>query len=281
MALEGDLEDVVLTGLIQMACSERKTARLTIRAPEGKGEVFFHAGEIVHAEFGLLEGEKALYRLLGWTSGRFRLSTGSSPPPTRTIQISWNKLLMEGMRRLDERRLGKTAPEAAHTEGSHGKAELRLETDLLALVSQLEQRMARGDERKMKAKPSLLLQVLGDLVNDVAEFSERIPDARLAGSLRKALQRVNDEFPYARILRAASNRLSVQTAMGVYDNWADTTETRDYFLKQLRQALLQILEEFFEFFAAYFENADGEQQWRDTFRVYMADLTEAANRIVP
>jgi hypothetical protein len=280
MALEGDLEDVVLTGLIQMACSERKTARLTIRAQEGKGEVFFHAGEIVHAEFGLLEGEKALYRLLGWTSGRFRLSTGSPPPATRTIQIGWNKLLMEGMRRLDERRMGSAAPEGAHTDGSSGKAELRLEADLLALVSRLEQRMARCDERKLKAKPSLLLQVLGDLVNDVAEFSERIPDARLAGSLRKALLRVNEEFPYARILRANSNRLSVQTAIGVYDNWTDTSETRDYVLKQLRQALLQILEEFFEFFAAYFEDAEGEQQWRDTFRVYLADLTQAATQII-
>jgi hypothetical protein len=80
MALEGDLEDVALTLLIQMACSDKKTARLTIRAPEGKGDVFFEAGEIVHAEVGLLEGEKAVYRLLASTSGRFRLSTESPPP---------------------------------------------------------------------------------------------------------------------------------------------------------------------------------------------------------
>lgn len=280
MALEGDLEDVVLTGLIQMACSEKKTARLTIRAPEGKADVFFHAGEIVHAEFGLLEGEKALYKLLGWTSGRFRLNTGCPPPSTRTIQISWNKLLMEGMRRLDEGRKN-GGPEGARAERSSGSAELQLEADLLALVSQLEQRMARCDERKLKAKPSLLLQVLGDLVNDVAGFSERIPDPRLAGSLQKALLRVNDEFPYARILRAKSNRLSVQTAIDVYNNWSDTAETRDYLLKQLRQVLLQILEEFFEFFAACFENAGREQQWRDTYRVYLADLTQAATEIVP
>jgi hypothetical protein len=115
MALEGDLEDVVLTGLIQMACSERKTARLTIRAPEGTGDVFFHAGEIVHAELGLLAGEKALYGLLGWTSGRFQLSTGSPPPSTRTIKTSCHRLLMEGIRRLDERRMSSAAPEAAHT----------------------------------------------------------------------------------------------------------------------------------------------------------------------
>lgn len=281
MSLEGDLEDVVLSGLIQMACSEKKTARLTIRAPEGKGDVFFHEGEIVHAEFGLLEGEKALYKVLGWTSGRFRLSTGCPPPATRTIRISWNKLLMEGMRRLDEGRRDDAGQQAANNEGGPGTTELRLETDLLALVSQLEQRMARCDGRKLKAKPPLLLQVLGDLVNDVAEFSERIPDARLADSLRKALLRVNDEFPYARILRAKSNRLSVQTAISVYSNWTDTAESREYLLRQLRQVLLQILEEFFEFFAACFENADAGQQWRDTYRVYLADLTQAVTEIVP
>jgi len=281
MALEGDLEDVELTGLIQMACSERKTARLTVRAPEGKGDVFFHAGEIVHAELGLLAGEKALYGLLGWTSGRFQLSTGSPPPSTRTIKTSCHRLLMEGMCRLAEGQVDHEAPGAAHTEGSPGKAEFRLEADLLALVSQLEQRMARCDERKLKAKPSLLLHVLADLVNDVAKFSERIPEARLTGSLGKALLRVSDDFPYARILRANSNRLSVQAAIGLYDNATDTPETRDFFLKQLRQALLRVLEELFEFFAAYFEDADEEQQWRDTFRVYLADLTQAVTRIVP
>jgi hypothetical protein len=280
MALEGDLGDVALTLLIQMACSDKKTARLTIRAPEGKGDVFFEAGEIVHAEVGLLEGEKAVYRILGFTSGRFRLSRESPPPSARTIQISWNNLLMEGMRLIDERQMGSAAPEAAHTDGSPGKAELRLEADLLALVSRLEQQIPRCDERKLKVKPSLLLQVLGDLVNDVAEFSERIPDARLAGSLRRALLRVNDEFPYARILPANSNRLSVQTAIGLYANSTDA-KTRDYFLRQLRQALLQVLEEFFEFFATCFESADGEQQWRDTFRVYLADLTQAVTRIAP
>ncbi|MGZ6971427.1 MAG: DUF4388 domain-containing protein [Thermoanaerobaculia bacterium] len=280
MALEGDLEDVALTLLIQMACSDKKTARLTIRALEGKGDVFFEAGEIVHAEVGLLEGEKAVYRLLGSTSGRFRLSTESPPPSRRTIQIGWNKLLMEGMRLLDERRMGSAAPEGAPTDGSPGKAELRLEADLLALVSRLEQQIPRCDERNLKAKPSLLLQVLEELVNDVAEFSERIPDARLKGSLQKALLRVNDEFPYARILPANSNRLSVQTAIDLYDHSTDT-ETRNYFLKQLRQALLQVLEEFFEFFATCFESADGDRQWRDTFRVYLADLTRAVTQIVP
>jgi Domain of unknown function (DUF4388) len=280
MAFEGDLQDVGLTLLIQMTCSDKKTARLSIRAPEGKGNVFFHAGEIVHSEVGLLEGEKAVYRLLGWTSGRFRLSTGSPPPSTRTIQIGWNNLLMEGMRLIDERRMGSAAPEAAPADGSPGEADFRLEADLLSLVSRLEQQIPRCDERKLKANPSLVLQVLGELVNDVAEFSERIPDPRLNGSLQKALLRVNDEFPYARILAANSNRLSVQTAIGLYDNSTDT-ETRDYFLKQIRQALLQVLEEFFEFFATCFENADGEQQWRDTFRVYLADLTRAVTQIVP
>jgi hypothetical protein len=279
MALEGDLEDVGFAGLIQMACSEKKTAQLTIRSPEGKGDVFFHAGDIVHAELGLLEGERAFYRLLEWTSGRFRLSTESPPPSTRTIRISCQRLLMEGMYRLDERQMA--APEAAHSDESPGHAELRLGTNLRTLVSQLEQRMAQCDEQRLKAKPSLLLHVLADLVNDVAKFSERIPDARLAGSLQKALLRVNDDFPYTRILQAHSNRLSVETAIGLYNNATNTPETRDYFLKHLRQALVKVLEHFFELFAACFENTSGAQQWRDTFRVYLADLTQAVTQVAP
>jgi hypothetical protein len=281
LALEGDLEDVGFAGLIQMACSEKKTAQLTVLSPDGKGDVFVHAGEIVHAELGLLEGERAFYKLLEWTSGRFRLNSGSSPPPTRTIQISCHRLLMEGMSRLDERQMGRAALDAAHTDESPGDAQLRFETGLLALVSQLEQRMARCDEQRLKANPSLLLRVLADLVNDVAKFSERIPDARLAGSLRKALLRVNDDFPYTRILRANSNRLSVETAIGLYNSATDTLKTRDYFLKQLRQALVRVLEHLFEFLAACFESANGEQRWRDAFRAYLADLTQAVTQIVP
>lgn len=101
MSLEGDLRDISLASLIQLNCSEGNTARLRLRYRDQTGVIFFHQGEIVHASYGDLLGEPAVYELLRAAEGPFRVELGATTSE-RTVRQSWSAILMEGMRRIDE-----------------------------------------------------------------------------------------------------------------------------------------------------------------------------------
>src|SRR3982751_6531934 len=101
MAVEGQLKDISLPSVVQMVCLERRTAELAVSRWGEKGVIYVDKGDIVHARLGSLVGEKALYHLLTWADGEFRISDHVTVL-ARTIAVSWDHLLMEGMRRIDE-----------------------------------------------------------------------------------------------------------------------------------------------------------------------------------
>jgi hypothetical protein len=99
----GDLKQVSVVDLLQLLSMNRRTGALSITTALGAGEVRLADGEVVDAVYRRLEGEKALYRLLGENEGGFAFA-GGSPSPMRRIQTATNLLLMEGMRQHDELR---------------------------------------------------------------------------------------------------------------------------------------------------------------------------------
>ena len=70
--------------------------------------LFLVSGQIVQAVCGALEGEEAVYEIVGWSSGQFSFADGVRPDST-SIHTNWEHLIMEGVRRRDE----KTGAEAA------------------------------------------------------------------------------------------------------------------------------------------------------------------------
>lgn len=59
MALVGNLKDIKLPTLVQINCMERNTAKLTIEHMGRFGFIYFHEGQVVHAEYDPLIGEEA------------------------------------------------------------------------------------------------------------------------------------------------------------------------------------------------------------------------------
>ncbi|MEO0249274.1 MAG: DUF4388 domain-containing protein [candidate division WOR-3 bacterium] len=101
MPLEGSLKDLSLANLIQLNCQEMSEVKITLEYLDKEGVIFCSGGNIVHAAMGPLTGEEAVYELLRWNGGTFRLQHGVAPPE-RTIDRHWNSILLEGMRRIDE-----------------------------------------------------------------------------------------------------------------------------------------------------------------------------------
>lgn len=102
-AVSGSLDQVSMADLLQIFSVNRRSGCLQVSAGTQReaAEIFLHDGRIEEATVGHARGEKALYRLLSWSGGRF-----SFVPEQRatavTLNASTDTLLMEGMRQGDE-----------------------------------------------------------------------------------------------------------------------------------------------------------------------------------
>lgn len=103
MSITGDLTEVKLLDLVQLICSERDTARLSLHRGEDEAAIYVAGGEIVHARMGAQSGPDVLYEALGWEAGTFKLEKGVAPP-RRTIDEKWAPLLLEGLARIEAQR---------------------------------------------------------------------------------------------------------------------------------------------------------------------------------
>ncbi|MBI5180992.1 MAG: DUF4388 domain-containing protein [Nitrospirae bacterium] len=106
MSLIGNLKDLNISNIIQLNCMERNSSRLSIKTRGKTGIIFFEGGQITHAEFDNNEGEEAVYKMLGVIDGEFKAENGITSL-RKTIKTSWNSLILEGMRIVDEARESK------------------------------------------------------------------------------------------------------------------------------------------------------------------------------
>jgi two-component system, OmpR family, response regulator len=103
-ALQGDLTQLGLAGVLTLLEMERKSGVLRLEGEAGSAEMHVRDGRIVYASFdGGAENAQAVYAALAWDGGHFAFERGDV---TRTdeIQTPTTYLLMEGMRLLDESR---------------------------------------------------------------------------------------------------------------------------------------------------------------------------------
>ncbi|RUM89285.1 MAG: hypothetical protein DSZ23_03445 [Thermodesulfatator sp.] len=105
----GFMAAVNLSDLVQLACLENKERKLVVQTKRARGEIFFSMGEVVHARFGELIGEEAFYEIMCLSTGTFRFFP--EEPPEQSIEVPWNFLLIESLRRKDERSIMDENPE--------------------------------------------------------------------------------------------------------------------------------------------------------------------------
>ncbi|MFQ3590696.1 MAG: DUF4388 domain-containing protein, partial [Chloracidobacterium sp.] len=98
---QGKLSQVNLAEIVQILESGRRTGLLTIESDTEQAYLYFRDGLILNAEVGPRSGERAVFHIVGWTSGDFAFC---AMPMFRekVIQLSPQALLMEAFRRFDE-----------------------------------------------------------------------------------------------------------------------------------------------------------------------------------
>jgi DNA-binding response OmpR family regulator len=100
--IEGRIEAVGATGLLQMCHLGRLTGICAIRSGTQLAEIRFRSGEIVGAERQGIKGADVVYDLLSWNSGQFEF-TRTDEMLGEALAESFESLLLEGCRLLDEK----------------------------------------------------------------------------------------------------------------------------------------------------------------------------------
>lgn len=99
--LRGSLLQMNVIDLVQSLEMGRKSCALTLTNKGEKCEMFFSEGQVRHAAYGSLAGDKAVFKVLRWTDGQFQVNfDGKTSKQTTTLNTQG--LLMEGLRLLDE-----------------------------------------------------------------------------------------------------------------------------------------------------------------------------------
>jgi len=101
MPLEGSLKDLSLASLVQLNCQEMNEVRINLESFGKEGVIFCSGGNIVHASTDSSVGEEAVYELLRWKVGKFRVISNATSTE-RTIEKGWNSIIIEGLQRIDE-----------------------------------------------------------------------------------------------------------------------------------------------------------------------------------
>jgi len=145
--IEGSLKQMGIADLLQVLAGNRRTGRVELTSGELRGEIYLGEGRPINARVGGVEGEKALFRLLGWREGTFAF-TPMAASPTARIDRGMEDALLEGMRQSDEaQRVSERLPARAAFLAMAGEAELPTELHPVTrqVVQALGEPMPLGD----------------------------------------------------------------------------------------------------------------------------------------
>lgn len=107
----GKLDQFELVDIIQMCCISKRTGKLSIARKADRGVIYLKSGQIIDAVSGELQSEEAVYEIIGWSSGQFNFEDGVQPA-NQTLSGGWEHLVMEGVRRRDERQQASAGDDA-------------------------------------------------------------------------------------------------------------------------------------------------------------------------
>src|SRR6201987_3949663 len=94
--IQGRLEEMSMTDLLQSLEMGQKSCRLVVRKGPERGELYFAGGQCRDAKIGDREGDEAVYKVILWTEGEFEVHSNAAIASTRTTTThKTTSLLME------------------------------------------------------------------------------------------------------------------------------------------------------------------------------------------
>jgi hypothetical protein len=277
VTVTGQLNDLSVVDLIQIACSRQMVAALTLQSGEASGLICFDQGEIVHAETETVSGEGALYQILAWKNGSFSL-TPNYQARQRSLTLPWRHLLLEGMRLSADQ-----LPAESGTTVMLSPQQIdddSLETGLVSLFSTLERECAQITKKANK-QPELALQRLTKMANLVVDFGQRWLDlAEGQNHLSAILEKIGETNPQARYLQQAENPgLSIQALTNLYVNWKGNLAVRNKIVSQIARGLSEVIKIYLQHIIVRFQSPQLKTRWNEINQTFHGDVLRAIDEI--
>lgn len=100
----GSIETFSIPELVQTLALNGRTGVLVISGKGHEAEIYFEHGFIYQVKVGESLGEQAFYQVLTWQEGQFQFQSAETLSMKRQVHKDTMHLLMEGLRRLDEKK---------------------------------------------------------------------------------------------------------------------------------------------------------------------------------
>lgn len=209
---QGVLSDLELTDIIQMLCLARRTALLHLKHRDHRGRIVFENGEVVHGEFDGLKGEDAVFRMLALRQGDIFMQSDFRNDE-HTIDIGWQDLLFEGVRRADEERAELSEVSDGEEEGPDTSTGMGLRAEDVDSIVQ------GGPDIDDEPDP------------DGSFFSEaELREIELAGA--EAVEAADEELPFATLEDESAAAGDGRFGLPSSDSKADEDEFRTPFQRE-------------------------------------------------
>jgi predicted hydrocarbon binding protein/DNA-binding response OmpR family regulator len=168
-ALFGTMSQLSVADLLQTAEVGRRSGAVSFQHDNEKGRLWLQDGQVISAEIqGGIEGIEAVYEIATWETGTFEADFGSVDVEPK-FSMSPSELLLEAMRRLDERR-------AASKEDT----QTLIRTQTLDTALTMLNTVASYASNHMEVK--LVLQRLEAIRDDLIEESGQLGGIRLGSA---------------------------------------------------------------------------------------------------
>lgn len=269
--VEGDLVDLTLPSLLNALSQEGSTAVLRVQRGSDQGALYFSEGALVHALAGKTAGDEAVYALLRWHEGRFRLVREPDRQP-RTITHPVADFLASADRAATAGRA--STPRPAAETGADG----RLLDELLGLLTRLEQDRVRIAEARTTDGGVPVLLVVTAVVNSLVAFTTaRCSDHNVLPS--RVLAQLAETQPYTQLLGEEQERITVATAAAALKGWKGSAADRRRMFQDLCRALIEVLASYGNTLSTFFHHPREREEWRATFDLFVEDLKAAVQQI--
>jgi hypothetical protein len=262
-----------LVNLVQLICLEKQSAALILsKEDEDKGIIYFSKGNIIDASTGSLQGEDAVYEILTWNEGKFRLSSDVLLP-RRVIQTSWDQILAEGKRRIEEMQI--ESKQVVERDEDLTSAEIEqdsaLEIDLIYLLSKLEHSRATLTEIRDQKQPNAALHIFSDIMQNLFEMSQKYMLGELLDETLSEPSAVENGMN----LYQVKNDLLSAALLKTDQDWLVGGKIFQVAYLQVGSSVVSILDRFFALVRQNFWSASLSDQWADTCAAFLDELTRA------
>lgn len=100
---EGALTGISLPSFLQLIETEKKTCIIEVSSNDAKGYIYFNQGELFSAVYNDLKGDEAIYGMLLFDEVEIRIKRNVKRKFKKTVGSPLLALLMEGLRKKDEK----------------------------------------------------------------------------------------------------------------------------------------------------------------------------------